>query len=297
MLVSLDEVGLQPPRRARSRCGGARAATSGSSRTCLSEAADGWALALTSLRDLYGSRVAPEEAGGDFAGEAGSLGTMTARMHLAADKAFGRRNGAVADWAAHVECVRRAAQSRPPGGLRARRDDEGACGPAPAAPRWCGPTATSTSAGWPEPTRAGWWPTGARAGSTSDGARPSTAPRSTDVADLLWSLRHVAHGRPRRARPGRCGRASGRPARAWTARNRRAFLSGYLSTPGIEDARARPTASLLDALVAAFELERGGGHGGPAAGRLTRSGRPAARGTLTSDARRDPDRRRATARA
>jgi len=41
-------------------------------------AAAGWALALTSLRDLYAGDGPPEDAGGDFASEARALGVMTA---------------------------------------------------------------------------------------------------------------------------------------------------------------------------------------------------------------------------
>jgi maltokinase len=60
----------------------------------LSGASEGWALALTSLRDLYSSASGdPAEVGGDFAGEARRLGSMTAEMHLALDEAFGRDAG------------------------------------------------------------------------------------------------------------------------------------------------------------------------------------------------------------
>ena len=51
---------------------------------------EGWALALTSLRDLYNSPLqGPGEAGGDFSAEAARLGRMTAEMHLALVKSFG----------------------------------------------------------------------------------------------------------------------------------------------------------------------------------------------------------------
>ena len=64
----------------------------------LADRSSGWALALTSLRDLYASGGRPESAGGDFGAEAYALGTMTARMHLALDRAYNRRPEAVADW-------------------------------------------------------------------------------------------------------------------------------------------------------------------------------------------------------
>jgi maltokinase len=55
---------------------------------------DGWALALTSLRDYYGvagtgAPVHPALSGGDFAAEVSRLGQMTGDMHLAMAEAFG----------------------------------------------------------------------------------------------------------------------------------------------------------------------------------------------------------------
>ena len=64
----------------------------------LADRSSGWALALTSLRDLYASGGTPEAAGGDFGPEARALGTMTARMHLALDRAYLRHSEAVASW-------------------------------------------------------------------------------------------------------------------------------------------------------------------------------------------------------
>ena len=50
---------------------------------------DAWQLAHTSLRDLLGTRVPPDEAGGDFGPEAATLGEVTGRLHLALAEAFG----------------------------------------------------------------------------------------------------------------------------------------------------------------------------------------------------------------
>jgi maltokinase len=50
---------------------------------------DAWLLAKTSLRDLLGSRLPPDEAGGDFGPEAAALGEVTAALHRALAEAFG----------------------------------------------------------------------------------------------------------------------------------------------------------------------------------------------------------------
>jgi len=59
-------------------------------------ASDGWSLAVTSLRDLYSGdmvraqgTIRPDEAGGDFAGEAFRLGVATAEVHADLAAAFG----------------------------------------------------------------------------------------------------------------------------------------------------------------------------------------------------------------
>ena len=74
----------------------------------LAAGSEGWALALTSLRDFYNSECEhPSEAGGDFAAEAGRLGLMTAEMHLALADAFGvdDRPAAKATWEALVDRI------------------------------------------------------------------------------------------------------------------------------------------------------------------------------------------------
>jgi len=59
----------------------------------LRAASDGWRLAATSVRDLYAlyaaGDVSPEQAGGDFAGEAERLGVATAQVHQDLAQAFG----------------------------------------------------------------------------------------------------------------------------------------------------------------------------------------------------------------
>src|SRR5690606_29859655 len=55
-------------------------------------------LALTSLRDMLGTRVAPEDAGGDFRPEAHALGTVTGRLHVAMADAFGTTEADTEAW-------------------------------------------------------------------------------------------------------------------------------------------------------------------------------------------------------
>ena len=68
-------------------------------RTFLEGGTEGWQLALTSLRDVYGSHLDPKEAGGDFGPEAFRLGQITAEMHLKLAEAFGTWDAEPATWA------------------------------------------------------------------------------------------------------------------------------------------------------------------------------------------------------
>ncbi|HUJ65585.1 MAG TPA: hypothetical protein VLX59_08625, partial [Acidimicrobiales bacterium] len=72
----------------------------------LAGGAEGWALAITSLRDLYNSESRlPEEAGGDFSADAERLGRVTAEMHLALRDVFGSApaSEAAAAWSELVD--------------------------------------------------------------------------------------------------------------------------------------------------------------------------------------------------
>ena len=68
-------------------------------RTFLEGGTEGWQLALTSLRDVYGSRLEPAESGGDFGPEAFRLGQITAEMHLKLAEAMGTSDADPAAWA------------------------------------------------------------------------------------------------------------------------------------------------------------------------------------------------------
>jgi maltokinase len=219
----------------------------------------GWSLALTSLRDLYAAGGEPERAGGDFAAEARRLGTMTARMHLGLDEAFGLQLGDIAAWVNEVEeAVRlvdpgllstdtvatllaelrssntRCAAIRTHGDFhlgRVSRNDLG----------WY---VLDFSPGGRSETTAGVM--------TADGAEFRSP--MADVADMLWSFHHVAVVAATERDPyGRLGLSE--LGHAWEIRNRRAFLAEYLATPGI-GALVPPSRDMVRNLAAAFELER-----------------------------------------
>jgi len=223
----------------------------------LTEQADGWALAMSSLRDLYGSRVPPEEAGGDFAVEARSLGTMTARMHLASDKAFGRRELTEREWVAQVDSLLGRAGPAADSGSATARPQEGLLADQgrhpflrPHGDLHLGRVAR-TNQGW---VVADWWPGGADASGV-----PLFRSPLADVADICWSLRHVAvaalEERDLALRP-----RLEASAEAWAARNRRAFLSGYLGTAGVDELLPA-SAEATEELIALFERERSAARG------------------------------------
>ena len=224
----------------------------------------GWALALTSVRDLYASGGPPELAGGDFGAEAHRLGTMTARLHLSLADAFGRRPVGVRQWADAVET---ALEGRRPGQLE--RPDvsvllgelRGLLGAGDAIR-----THGDLHLGRVWRTEQGWYVGDFRPAGVPPAAGPPPPPcveaegvcfRSplADVADMLWSFTHVASSAATERDPrGREG--LGELAAAWEQRNRRAFLAGYLGVPGITTL-VPPGREVVRVIVAAFELERG----------------------------------------
>lgn len=72
--------------------------------------AEGWQLALTSLRDLCDRRAEPWEAGGDLGPEMRRLGRVAAALHVALGTAFGDHPAEPARWAdrlrARLDAVR-----------------------------------------------------------------------------------------------------------------------------------------------------------------------------------------------
>ena len=219
----------------------------------LADRSGGWALALTSLRDLYASSAAPEEAGGDFGSEARALGTMTARMHLALDRAFLRHPEPVAHWvdggeeeiaaadpalldapgvAELVKWIRESDTRLPV--IRTHGDFH------------LGRTAR-TDQGWVVSDCA---PGGVLSGESAPGRRTPLA----DVADMLWSMHQASVTAANERDPaGRLGlQALGQ---AWESRNRRAFVAGYLGTAGI-GGLVGPDRDLVRRVISFLELAR-----------------------------------------
>jgi maltokinase len=265
LFLALDDVGfnhLAAPLAVWRRAG----RDLGVAQEYLAGASSGYALALTSVRDLYASGGPPELAGGDFGAEAHRLGTMSARMHLGLDKAFGRRLGDVGRWAVGIEEMLRPLSPH----LLERPDVEELLAELRAlqVPSQAIRTHGDFHLGRTCRTEQGWYvvdfATGGRptsmAGAVTEPDDDGPVYRSplADVADMLWSLEHVAtNAADERDPSGRDG--LGELADAWVARNRRAFLAGYLGVPGISGL-VPPGREALRVLTASFELVRAAVH-------------------------------------
>ena len=220
---------------------------------------------LTSVRDLYASGGPPELAGGDFGAEAHRLGTMTARMHLGLDKAFGRRPGDVGPGptASRRRCARVPARARASRRRGAARRAARPAGPCPAIR-----THGDFHLGRTRRTEQGWYVV-----DFATGGRPTSWPAPSTGPDRRRARLPVAAGRrgrhavvARRTWPtsaaderdptGRDGLSE--LAEAWEARNRRAFLAGYLGVRRASAASCPPGREAVRiAGDASFELGAG----------------------------------------
>ncbi|MDP9071366.1 MAG: phosphotransferase [Actinomycetota bacterium] len=220
----------------------------------LAGGAEGWALALTSLRDLYASGCAePADAGGDFFAEARRLGQVTAAMHLALAGAFGAQPGDAAAWSDLVEAQL----------ARLRPDDADAAAAKAFAERLRSVADPGASVrvhgdyhlGQVMRTDTGWFVLdfeGEPARPLAERRRPSSPYK--DVAGMLRSFHYAAH--VALAERDEVERATlGPAAEAWEARNGGAFLGGYLATDGIDDILPGNEED-RQALLAAFELDK-----------------------------------------
>lgn len=232
----------------------------------LAGAVEGWALALTSLRDLFGLHDTqsipiinldepppgppdPGQAGGDFAGEATRLGAMTGGMHVALADAFGRHPADPKEWASAIAAQ---VDELEPGDL----DREGAQAildelvelDAGASIRVHG----DYHLGQVLRTDHGWFVLdfeGEPARPIEDRRRPSSPLK--DVAGMLRSLHYASAV----ARTERDEYALEDLAAAWENRNRQAFLRGYLQATAEGNILPEDPESVA-VVLAAFELEK-----------------------------------------
>jgi predicted trehalose synthase len=174
-------------------------------------------------------------------------------MHLALDRAFLRHPEPVAEWIDDGE--------------KTIREGDASLLDAPGVAELISSLQTSTARlpvirthgdfhlGRTARTDQGWVvsdcaPGGVLKGATEPGRRSPLC----DVADLLWSLHQATVAAATERDPaGRLGLAS--LGQAWEMRNRRALVSGYLSTPGILGLTG-PDRDIVRNLVAFFELAR-----------------------------------------
>jgi maltokinase len=220
---------------------------------------EGWALALTSLRDYYASAADdPSQAGGDFQAEARRLGQMAAEMHLALAGAFGvfRDPGRADDWADGVAA-----------GLHHLRDEDPqlwshARSVVDRLHRVSDPGAAirvhgDFHLGQVMRTDAGWYVLdfeGEPARGLEERTRPTTPLK--DVAGMLRSFQYAARVALRdQVGDADPDQALERRAGAWEDRNRRAFLEGYLGYPGVDELLPGDDGSRA-AVMTAFELDK-----------------------------------------
>ena len=221
---------------------------------------EGWALALTSIRDLYNSAILdPADAGGDFAAEAFRLGRMTAEMHAALVEAYGFSDpsGAEQSWRALVdsfpqrlrtagEAAGRDLFSLAESLLRtfARVDDPGRF------VRVHG----DFHLGQVMRTDTGWYVLDFEGEPGRDlSERVGYLSPFKDVSSMLRSF-HYATRHALSERPQSDVEQLESLAQSWETHNRDAFLDGYRETEGIGS--LLPPAGSSDAVLLAYELDK-----------------------------------------
>jgi maltokinase len=227
----------------------------------LAGGSEGWALAITSLRDFYGSSEAdPAQSGGDFAAEAARLGRVTAELHQAMARAYGVDRRLLADryWPELVASVEQR--------LAPAVADLGG-GTAEAAARFGdrlaevkdpGPAirvhgdyhlgqVMRTDSGWyvldfeGEPAR----PVGERLRPSSPLKDVAGMARSLDYASRVALVERGGDDTPERDAK----------ALAWERHNREAFLAGYRATRQMGDL-VPPDEETWRAVLAAYEMDK-----------------------------------------
>ncbi|HTV11792.1 MAG TPA: phosphotransferase [Acidimicrobiales bacterium] len=218
---------------------------------------DGWALALTSLRDFYGAtekRAHPGRSGGDFAAEAARLGQVTGEMHLAMATAYPTSEELGHTWAelvgrleAQVERLvpELATSGRP---LFDRLHEV-------KGPGLSVRTHGDFHLGQVMRTDAGWYVLDFE-GEPNRPLEQRLCPTSVmkDVAGMLRSLQYASRfALGERSDVGSADLEA--RAEAWEERNSAAFMHGYYETSGIERLLP-PSRQDREAVRVAFELEK-----------------------------------------
>lgn len=225
----------------------------------LAGGAEGWALALTSLRDFYDSGDPdPAAAGGDFSGEARRLGVVTAQLHVAMAEAFGvdRARLPGGDWGGLLDAVgeRLAAAVadgllEPASAASALERLRAVVDPGPAirvhGDFHLGQTMRADN---------GWYVLdfeGEPARPREERLVPTSAMK--DVAGMLRSFDYAAH-----VALGERGAAEAEgladAAAAWAAHNGAAFLAGYLAADDV--AALLPPEADRPLVLDAFQLDK-----------------------------------------
>lgn len=214
---------------------------------------EGWAMSLTSLRDMFGSRADPWVTGGDFAAEAFRLGTTTAELHAALGEAFGITEGDSKGWARAMEGQLDRINHPDLDKEAARHIFERL-----AALEDCGPAIRvhgDMHLGQVMRTDTGWFVLdfGGEPSRPVEERRMPTSPMK-DVAGMLRSLHYATWTA---AAEQEDHEVSQELAHEWEQRNRGAFVDGYLQA-------ARKAGGLLPddednfgLVLKAFELDRG----------------------------------------
>lgn len=218
---------------------------------------DGWALALTSLRNLYTShdREVPSEAGGDFAAEAARLGQVTGEMHVTLDRVFGRSDDGQARlaWVSLVDgLLPRLDRADQRLALSARHlvdRFKSVDHPGPAI-RVHG----DFHLGQVMRTDLGWYVLDFE-GEPAKPVEERLVPASPmkDVTGMLRSFHYASrYALVERAVDDWSDMIPA--AHAWETHNRQAFLEGYQSASGIADLLPDPSSS--PAVIVAYELDK-----------------------------------------
>jgi len=233
---------------------------------------EGWALAMTSLRDYYRSvRPHPGEAGGDFSMEASRLGRVTAEMHVHLAEAFGVGEPAGGEWLTLVEDVARRLHAwvdavpagEPSGGGPGgddRADRAGALLERLRSVDAPGPVVRvhgDLHLGQVMRADSGWYVLdfeGEPARPLEERARPASPLK--DVAGMLRSFDYAARVAlaEQGEDPGGGDLDGQAAAEAWVEHNSTAFLDGYLAGAGI--AALLPAAGQFADVLAAYELDK-----------------------------------------